>query len=329
MDSHWISNVAKDDLASVIIPVYNREELVTEALDSVFEQTYRPIEVVVVDDGSEDQTAEAIAAWSKSVSEDEDFSVRYIYQENAGAPAARNHGSSVSQGAYIQYLDSDDLLLPEKIERGVHLIEENNVDMVYSRTVTTDMKGRRTGHCGVPFSGEPANIPSYSWHISGPLYKRSMLQSVGPWLEALTGSQDWEYCARVKLGDFDIHFDQDVGSVYRSHQDEVRVSRTSMEYDYTRSTERAYDHIYQLAVERGVKTPAFASRMGRLYFYRALEYRNNGYERDAMRCIQKIRTCTHASDPIWGVATLCHYITHPLLTKAIQRLVDWRNQLAV
>ena len=322
----WKLGSGSQSRVSIIIPVYNRAKLVEEALHSVYRQTYRPIEVVVVDDGSTDTTPAVVRDWMQA-HQHEDFLCSYVSQSNSGAPAARNAGVEASTGQYIQFLDSDDKLLPQKLERGVQKLREENLDMVYCRTATTDLEDNRIGYCGGPVSKSPADIPSYSWHISGPLYKRDMLQTLGPWLEELTGSQDWEYCARVKIRDFDIHFDRKVGSLYRHHRDEVRVSRVGMEYDYTRSTEQAYDHIYQLANECGKAGPSFSGRMARLYFYRFLAYRNNGYKIDAKRCLGKIITRTPPSYPIWTVSVLCHYIPSRALTLILQRLVDLRNKV--
>jgi glycosyltransferase involved in cell wall biosynthesis len=93
---------------SVIIPVYNRAHCIAETLESVLQQTYRDIEIVVIDDGSTDGTREALAPYGNRIS--------YIYQDNAGPAKARNSGIMKSTGALIAFLDSDDLWNPEKIE---------------------------------------------------------------------------------------------------------------------------------------------------------------------------------------------------------------------
>jgi glycosyltransferase involved in cell wall biosynthesis len=92
---------------SVIIPTYNRRELVREAIASVMAQSYSDFELIVVDDGSGDGTAEVVSEFSR---------VRYVYQPNHGVSAARNHGVALSNGEWIAFLDSDDIWQPRKLE---------------------------------------------------------------------------------------------------------------------------------------------------------------------------------------------------------------------
>lgn len=108
---------------SVMIPTYNRKELLKEALESVIKQTYRPIECVIVDDGSTDNSREVISDFKDY--NDESFQIKYIYQENSGAQVARNLGTLNCTGEFIQYLDSDDLLDSQKIEKQVDILIKN------------------------------------------------------------------------------------------------------------------------------------------------------------------------------------------------------------
>jgi glycosyltransferase involved in cell wall biosynthesis len=98
------------DVVSVIIPVYNGERFLAEAIDSAFAQEYRPIEVIVVDDGSDDRSAEIARSYSD---------VRVLSQENTGPAAARNAGIDASTGGFLAFLDADDVMLPAKLTRQV------------------------------------------------------------------------------------------------------------------------------------------------------------------------------------------------------------------
>jgi glycosyltransferase involved in cell wall biosynthesis len=100
-------------LVSIVIPAYNRAGEIGRAVTSAFNQTYRPIEVVVVDDGSKDNTAEVVAGYPE---------VRYYRQENRGASGARNRGVELAQGEYVAFLDSDDLWVKNKLELQMELI---------------------------------------------------------------------------------------------------------------------------------------------------------------------------------------------------------------
>ena len=101
----------KNPKVSVIIPTYNSAQFIVETLESVFAQTYKNYEVIVVDDGSTDNTKEVLKPYMSKI--------RYIYKENGGPASARNVGIKNARGEYIAFLDSDDLWLSEKLERQV------------------------------------------------------------------------------------------------------------------------------------------------------------------------------------------------------------------
>src|SRR4029450_6412226 len=112
-----------DRLVSVIIPCYNAERWIGEGIQSCLNQTYAPIEVIVIDDGSTDRSLEVIKSFGNKI--------RWETGPNCGGNHARNRGFSISSGHYIQFLDADDYLLPEKIARQVGFLEESGVDVVY------------------------------------------------------------------------------------------------------------------------------------------------------------------------------------------------------
>jgi glycosyltransferase involved in cell wall biosynthesis len=122
---------------SVIIPTYNRAIMVKDAIQSVLDQTYSDYEIIVVDDGSTDNTSQVINEL-RSHSE----KVHYIYQENKGRSAARNIGVRAARGNYIAFLDSDDIFLPEKLSLQVMALESNrDFGMVYSHALLMDEDG--------------------------------------------------------------------------------------------------------------------------------------------------------------------------------------------
>ena len=108
---------------SVVIPTYNRADLLPRAVGSVLGQTMGDFELLVVDDGSVDTTREVIEGFR-------DSRVRYLRQENAGAPSARNHGARLARGRYITFLDSDDEALPDWLETLTKTFEEQEADIV-------------------------------------------------------------------------------------------------------------------------------------------------------------------------------------------------------
>ena len=110
----------------MIIPVYNREKTVKKAIDSVLAQTWKDMEIIVIDDGSTDKSAEVI----KSI---KDARIKYIYQKNAGACAARNHGLDLATGDIIAFHDSDDVWHKDKLEKQLNKLNESGADIVFCK----------------------------------------------------------------------------------------------------------------------------------------------------------------------------------------------------
>lgn len=102
-------------LVSVIVNVYNGERYLAEAIESVFAQTHRPLELIVVDDGSEDGTAVVAKRFEPQL--------RYVHQPNGGIGSARNHGVRLARGEYLAFLDADDRFVPDKLERQLRAFE--------------------------------------------------------------------------------------------------------------------------------------------------------------------------------------------------------------
>ena len=122
-------------LVSVIIPTYNRADYIGEAIESVLAQTYSPLEIIVIDDGSTDNTSEIVARYAPRV--------RYIRQENAERGAARNHGLRLANGEFIAFIDSDDVWLPHKIEKDIEVFSKNpKAGLVYSDIQIIESSGK-------------------------------------------------------------------------------------------------------------------------------------------------------------------------------------------
>ena len=119
---------AHPPLVSILIPCYNSAAYVCEAVDSALSQTHPNFEVIVVDDGSTDESQSVLKAYGNRI--------RWRTIGNSGACVARNVALSMASGEYIQFLDADDLLLPEKIERQLPFLERNEADLVFCGSTT-------------------------------------------------------------------------------------------------------------------------------------------------------------------------------------------------
>lgn len=218
----WMSEKFEQGLVSVIVPTYNRAGMITDAMDSVFAQTFRPIELIVVDDGSTDSTAEVIKQWGEQHADDSQFELRFFGQQNRGAPVARNRGLIESRGEFIQFLDSDDVLLTEKINLAIKKFVENpQFDLVYSLWEFEDADGNRSRPQSLPdlvINPTAAEIVTANLWTPSPLYRREIISEAGPWDERLLCSQERELNSRIMIRAKFVDFIDLPGAVMRRHK---------------------------------------------------------------------------------------------------------------
>jgi teichuronic acid biosynthesis glycosyltransferase TuaG len=122
-------------IVSIIIPTYNQDKYIRFCIDSCLSQTYRNLDIIVVDDGSTDETPKILANYGEKI--------RVITQKNQGAAKALNNGIRESSGIFIGWLSSDDAFLPDKISLQLkHLLEDNSIDLIYSDWFSIDSDGK-------------------------------------------------------------------------------------------------------------------------------------------------------------------------------------------
>lgn len=185
-------------LVSTIIPTFNRSKWLEEAVGSVLAQSYRPIEIIISDDGSNTEAVEFARDLKLKHSEISHL----ILGENRGPGLAREAGRQVAKGEFIQYLDSDDRLLPEKFEKQVRLLQENsNVGVAYGQ-IRLFVEGETPKNEPHKWSGRaletlfPHLLVDRWWNTDSPLWRRTVCDRIGPWSK-LRYSQDWEHDARA------------------------------------------------------------------------------------------------------------------------------------
>jgi glycosyltransferase involved in cell wall biosynthesis len=205
MQNVWLTKDSKNSLVSVIIPTYNRAELLKEAVLSIFKQSYRPIECIVVDDGSTDDTYYIICDLKKL--ESDNFTLIYIKQNKLGAQVARNTGTRASTGEFLQYLDSDDILYPDIFKNQVTFLEENiECDGVFGDYFigTLDDSLKKSGY-------ESSNLIKQIVTLSGCiptfsiLFRREIVRKIGDWDIALKKCQEIDFQLRGLL----------IGAIYK------------------------------------------------------------------------------------------------------------------
>jgi len=126
-------------MISIIVPTYNRQNLIKDAIQSVVKQTYKDWELIIVDDGSTDNTKSIVSEYTKK-----DSRIRYFYKKNGGQGSARNLGVLESKGEYVAFLDSDDEWLEDKLEKQISFLEKNkSASFCYTKSVSVFPNGKR------------------------------------------------------------------------------------------------------------------------------------------------------------------------------------------
>jgi glycosyltransferase involved in cell wall biosynthesis len=189
-------------LASIIIPTFNRAALLDEALASAQGQTYRPIEILVVDDGSTDDTPAVLSRWQDKLRGDPAISLRPIRQANSGVSSALNLGLIESAGEFIQFLDSDDILFPEKMRLQIACLQLHP-EAVLAFSQTVDLVPGKIEQ--PPSLNGAALVPSAGYYLKNDIlriqavYRRQTCLAAGPWSEDIRLSEDREYNFRILL----------------------------------------------------------------------------------------------------------------------------------
>lgn len=225
--------------------------MLIEAVESVLQQTYRPIEIIIVNDGSTDNTMDVARKLA-----DEHEEITAMSQCNSGPGAARETGRQAARGEYIQYLDSDDILLPEKFSLQVKaLLKNRGCDVAYGKTEHMSYGSERR-YQAWKRTGEkidtmfPSFLVSRWWGTSTPLYRRDVTDQAGAWM-SLCNEEDWEYDCRIASYDTELAYIDEFVSVQRGHNDHLSAHGDK---DPIKLFDRAIarEKIYKYAVKMGI-----------------------------------------------------------------------------
>lgn len=193
---------------SILIPTYNRENVIRKALDSALAQTYRKVQIVVVDDGSTDNTRDVIKSYGQDIV--------YVYQKNRGIASARNTGLRHCTGDYIAFLDSDDYWLPQKLERQVAIFQDHpEYGMVACQCASIDAQGRfrqknRPGRSGWVLE---SLFRKNFIRTSAAVVTKACIEAVGPFDETLRECEEYDLWLRIAAR-FQVGFINEPLAVY-------------------------------------------------------------------------------------------------------------------
>ncbi|MFN5814490.1 MAG: glycosyltransferase family 2 protein, partial [Pseudanabaena sp.] len=234
--------MSSNKLVSILIPCYNSEKWIAETLKSALDQTWQNIEIILVDDGSTDNSLSIARSYESS-------RLKVITQENRGASSARNRALKEAQGDFIQYLDANDLLNPQKIEAQVLLLQQNESGILGACGTVHFFDGQAPNdgiyESGFPFivdSDDPLDwllrlygseddkagmVPLHAW-----LTPRHISDAAGLWDEQLSLDDDGEYFARVVLASKGIRRSDTALSYYRRYRTSGSLSSGNSEHHH-------------------------------------------------------------------------------------------------
>jgi glycosyltransferase involved in cell wall biosynthesis len=202
---------------SVIIPTYNRPELLVQAVESVLAQTFKDLEVIVVDDGSEEGDIPPLTGIT-------DDRIRFIRQEHSGRSTARNQGIAEARGEFIAFLDDDDYYLPDKLGSEVHFLDANpDVDLVSGGSILATPEGE---HIAVlrPWESQPeitllALLNTCLFTTCAIMVRKQTLKRMEQWFDPnFHLGEDWDFYLRLSLTDACMKWLPEVNSVCRSYR---------------------------------------------------------------------------------------------------------------
>jgi glycosyltransferase involved in cell wall biosynthesis len=209
-----------EPLVSVIIPCYKQAHFLGEAIESVLRQTYRTYEIIVIDDGSPDNTAEVAARYPH---------VLLISQRNQGLAAARNSGIKESHGEYLVFLDADDRLLPKAMESGIGcMLRHPQSAFVFGSYYYINLDGAPLSAPSPPYHGDDLYFAMLDRNRiemgAAVMYRRDIFDSIGGFKTSLRAAEDYDLYLRIARS-YPCHHHDEVVAEYRKHE-------TTMTKDY-------------------------------------------------------------------------------------------------
>lgn len=245
----------RPSIISIVIPTFNCGKYICQAIESGLSQTYKNFEIIVVDDGSTDDTKSVLQPYIES------GKIRYIYQENQGPGAARNRGIQEARGEYIAFLDSDDEWMPERLERSLLFLKKNSYDWVCSafcRKVrgAGQVEIRRLDERSLADNGCDIFLlkngvfyfSSVNIHMNTILAKKECFERVGLFNEQFRNGEDWDMWLRFEEGGLKGGYLDEPLAYYMIRKEGITKSGQGKQIDY--HLQLAVKHAHILGLNR-------------------------------------------------------------------------------
>lgn len=227
----------KHPLVSIIIPAYNAAQFIGQTLESILADTYTSIEIIVVNDGSKDDTQKIVASYAAK-----DSRIIIINQNNGGVCRARNHGIEKSKGKYILPVDADDILLPGFITWAVQAMEAN--DQIKVAIPKAEFFGARSG---------PWKLKVFSQNLlarknmipATSLYRKNDWERCGGYYEELQAREDWEFWISILKDGGEVVTSPELGLKYRIHQSSKRTADRKLKKQVINALNERHPEFFQ------------------------------------------------------------------------------------
>jgi glycosyltransferase involved in cell wall biosynthesis len=258
-------SVGSNDVAlvSVVIPTYNSSSFVSEAINSVLAQTYSRVEVVVVNDGSTDNTEAVLASYGDRI--------KAVTQVNSGTSAARNTGIGASSGQFVAFLDHDDLWSPSKLTLQMALLKKHpEMGMVYcGRQFFNHYTGQVTSkHPAEPQMGIHDFLALKAIALQSVVIPRAVLNDVGLFDVTISGADDWEMCLRIS-SKYPVCGIPDILVDIRGHENQQSIQSEYM-YGKIQSVFERYQNVHGVCAECSSAVAEARSMLHEAFYQRML-----------------------------------------------------------
>ncbi len=249
-----MQSLEQQALVSVVIASYNMGQYLSQAVTSVCASTYTNIEIIIIDDGSSDNTKELIQSCLS------DERVKYIYQENQGQPKAKNHGMRVAQGEFIAFCDADDLWEPNKLELQIPLFSDPKVGVVYTDTSNIDENNKRY-NVKSPYQRYSGKVTDQLLitnfvPFGTAVIRRECIEQGGPFDEQFRMGIDWDLWLRLSL-DWEFLYISDQTYIYRTWSGQMSTNYRGR-YEHTFAILKNFDKKFGHKINRRVIRKAWA-----------------------------------------------------------------------